>query len=148
MPNSSLEYLKTIYILNKQNKDVRVTDIANVMNCSKPNVTKHLNALKENKLIEYETYGKITITDLGIEKSKQLLEEDDIIYLLLKNIIGIENDNLKSDASKIKNVISKETLDELYDYVRVKLGINNLKCNFDIKSEKCRKCIIDEEVKI
>ena len=33
MPNSSLEYLKTIYILNKQNKDVRVTDIANVMNC-------------------------------------------------------------------------------------------------------------------
>ena len=147
MSSSSLEYLKTIYILSKQNNDVRVTDIASIMNCSKPNVTKHLNSLKENKLIEYESYGKIILTEEGLETSKKLLEEDDIIYLLLRDVIGLNNDNLKSDASKIKSVISKETLDGLYDYVFIKLGLNNLTCNFNIKSEKCRNCIIDKEVK-
>jgi len=146
MSNSSLEYLKIIYLLEKENKEVRVTDIAKKMNCSKPNVTKHLNILKELELIEYETYGKIHITNLGIEKAKTILEEDDVIYLLLKNILCINSNNLEEEASRIKSVISKNTYDSIYKYVTIKLGLNNLKCNFSIKSEKCRKCIIDKEV--
>ncbi len=35
------EYLKTMYVLQKQNGNIRVTDIANKMNCSKPSVNKH-----------------------------------------------------------------------------------------------------------
>ena len=142
MSKSSLEYLKNIYILYKQNSILRVTDIASTMKCSKPNVVKHLNVLKDKGLIEYETYGKISITDEGIKISKEILEEDDVIYLLLRNVIGIDNDNLKDDASKIKNSISKETYDELYEYVISKLGLNSLSCNFNMKNEKCRKCII------
>jgi len=143
MSKSSLEYLKNIYILYKQNNFVRVTDLANTMNCSKPNVTKHLNILKENSLIEYEVYGKVSITEKGIEIAKNLLEEEDVIYLLLKNVIGIDNNHLRDDSSKIKNSISKDTYEELYKYVISKLGLNNLSCNFNIKNEKCRKCIID-----
>ena len=30
------EYLKTMYVLKKQNGNIRVTDIANKMNCSTP----------------------------------------------------------------------------------------------------------------
>ena len=56
------EYLKTMYILEKQNGDIRVTDIAKKMNCSKPSVNKALNNLKDNNLINYETYGKIELT--------------------------------------------------------------------------------------
>ena len=40
------EYLKTMYILKKQNGNIRVTDIANKMNCSKPSVNKAINNLK------------------------------------------------------------------------------------------------------
>ena len=38
------EYLKTMYVLNKQNGKIRVTDIAEKMNCSKPGVTKAINS--------------------------------------------------------------------------------------------------------
>jgi len=48
------EYLKTMYILKKQKGDIRVTDIANKMNCSKPSVNKAINNLKDNNLINYE----------------------------------------------------------------------------------------------
>ena len=46
---STEEYLKTMYVLLKQKGNIRVTDIAKKMNCSKPSVTKQLNILKENK---------------------------------------------------------------------------------------------------
>ncbi len=136
------EYLKTIYVLYKDNKDIRVTDIANKMNCSKPSVTKQLNILTKYGYIIYESYGRIELTDSGINRAKDILEEDDIIYLLLNNILGINNDNLEYDASRIKSVISKETLDSITNYVYIKLGLNKLKCSFNIKDEKCRECVI------
>ena len=46
---ASEEYLKTMYVLKKQNGNIRVTDIANKMNCTKPSVNKALNNLKEEK---------------------------------------------------------------------------------------------------
>lgn len=60
---SQEEYLKNIYILKRQNGNIRVTDIANKMNCTKPSVNKAINNLKENGLINYESYGTIELTE-------------------------------------------------------------------------------------
>ena len=46
---STEEYLKTMYVLLKQKGNIRVTDIAKKMNCSKPSVTKQLNLFKNFK---------------------------------------------------------------------------------------------------
>ena len=56
------EYLKTMYILKKQNGNIRVTDIANKMKCTKPSVNKAINNLKENGFLNYESYGQIELT--------------------------------------------------------------------------------------
>ena len=56
------EYLKTMYVLKKQNGNVRVTDIANKMNCTKPSVNKALYNLKDNGLVNYESDGTIELT--------------------------------------------------------------------------------------
>ena len=78
MVSKSLEeYLKTMYILKKQNGDIRVTDIANKMNCSKASVNKAIHNLKENKLINYETYGTIELTKEGEQLAKKILEAYD-----------------------------------------------------------------------
>ena len=47
---SQEEYLKTIYVLKKQEGNVRVTDIAKKMHCSKPGVNKALHYLKDNRI--------------------------------------------------------------------------------------------------
>lgn len=57
------EYLKTIYILKKQNGNIRVTDIANKMNCTKPSVNKAINNLTDNGFLNYESYGTIELTE-------------------------------------------------------------------------------------
>lgn len=56
------EYLKTIYVLKKQNGDVRVTDIAKAMDCTKPSVNKAIHNLKDNGYLNYEAYGEIELT--------------------------------------------------------------------------------------
>lgn len=59
---SQEEYLKTMYVLIKQNGSVRVTDIAKKMNCTKPSVNKALYNLKDHGLVNYESYGTIELT--------------------------------------------------------------------------------------
>ena len=81
------EYIKTMYVLKKQNGNIRVTDIADKMNCSKPSVNKALNNLKTTGLVHYETYGTIELTPDGEELAKKLLEAYDIVYLFLKDVV-------------------------------------------------------------
>lgn len=138
--NALEEYLKNMYILKKQNNEIRVTDIANKMNCSKPSVNKALNNLKEEKLINYETYGKIELTKEGENLAKKILEAYDIVYVFLKDVLELNKSQAEEDAEKIKLTVSDKTLNELAKYVHKVLDFNNLDCGYDINNEKCRVC--------
>ncbi len=141
MISSSLEeYLKNMYILQKQNNEIRVTDIANKMNCSKPSVNKALNNLKEEKLINYETYGKIELTKEGENLAKKILAAYDIGYVFLKDVLGLAEERACSEAEKLKSVLEDKTINSLAKYVHRVLDFNNLECDYDINKEKCRCC--------
>ena len=126
------EYLKTIYILKKQNGDIRVTDIANKMNCSKPSVNKAINNLKDNNLINYESYGTIELTIDGENLAKKILEAYDIGYVFLKEVLGLNEESARSEAEKLKSVLEDNTINNLAKYVHKVLDFNNLDCDYDI----------------
>lgn len=134
------EYLKTMYLLKKQNGNIRVTDVALKMDCTKPSVNKALNILKENKLVNYETYGTIELTDEGENLAKKILEAYDIVYLFLKDVLNLEEEKAKLEAEKIKTNLSDDTINKLARYVHNELGLSSLNCNYDINKEKCREC--------
>ena len=134
------EYLKTMYVLKKQNGNIRVTDIANKMECTKPSVNKALNNLKEEKLINYETYGTIELTEDGENLAQKILETYDIVYVFLKDVLNLEEKEAESEAEKIKLAISDKTINKLAKYVHKELGLTNLDCDYDINKEKCRCC--------
>ena len=135
------EYLKVMYILKKQTGDIRVTDIANKMNCSKAGVNKAINNLKENKLVNYETYGDIELTEEGEKLAKKIIEAYDIMYVFLKDVIGIDEKLASEDAEKIKSSVSDTTLNEIARYIHKALDLNDLSCGYDINKEKCRSCV-------
>ena len=135
------EYLKTMYILKKQNGNIRVTDIAEKMECTKPSVNKAINNLKEKELINYETYGTIELTEKGENLAKKILEAYDIIYVFLKEVLNLDDESAKTEAEKIKSVATDKTINKLAKYVHEVLGLSNLNCNYDINQEKCRNCI-------
>lgn len=139
------EYLKTIYVLQVKTNEIRVTDIANQMNCSKPSVNKAINNLKEKGLLNYETYGKIELTQSGEDLAKKILEAYDIVYVFLKDVLGLDEENAKSEAEKIKSTMEDNTINKLAKYVHKVLNLNDLNCNYDIAQERCRKCIRRKE---
>ena len=104
------EYLKTIYILKKQNGNIRVTDIANKMNCTKASVNKAINNLKDNNLVNYESYGKIELTEEGEDLAKKILEAYDIVYIFLREVLNLEEDEAKSEAESIKAAVNDNTI--------------------------------------
>ena len=144
---SSEEYIKNMYILKKQNGKIRVTDIAKKMKCSKPSVNKAINILKEEKLINYETYGTIELTKQGENLAKKILEAYDITYLFMKDVLNLDEEEAKSEAEKIKYTISDNTINKLAKYVHNALGLKSLNCNYDINNEQCRSCIKRTDVK-
>ncbi len=138
--NSLEEYLKNMYILKKQNNEIRVTDIANKMNCSKPSVNKALNNLKEESLINYEIYGKIELTQEGENLAKKILAAYDIGYVFFKDVLGLDEESACKEAEKVKSVLEDDTINNLAKYVHKVLDFNNLECDYDINNEKCRLC--------
>ena len=48
MTDSQEEYLKTIYLLKRNDKKVRITDIANKLSFKKPSVTKGIKTFLLN----------------------------------------------------------------------------------------------------
>ena len=134
------EYVKNMYILKKQNGNIRVTDIANKMNCTKPSVNKAINNLKDNGIVNYESYGTIELTKEGEELAKKILETYDIVYLFLKEVLNLSQEEAEQEAEKIKMVINDNTVNELAKYVHKELGLNNLDCGYDINRERCREC--------
>ena len=111
------------------------------MNCSKPSVNKAINNLKENGLVNYESYGKIELTEEGEELAKKILEAYDIVYLFLKDVLNLEEDEAKKEAEKIKLAINDATINKLAQYVHKVLDLNDLNCGYDINKEKCRSCM-------
>ena len=137
---SQEEYLKTIYIVQKQDKQPRVTNIAKKMNCTKASVNKSLKILTEQKLINYEPYGKIELTEEGIQLAKKSLEANDIVYLFLKEILGEEKSIAEEEAKEIKMAMKDITLNKLAKYVHKELGLYSLDCGYDINNEHCIDC--------
>lgn len=134
------EYLKTIYIIQKQNTQPRVTNIAEKMNYSKASVNKSLKLLTSQNLINYEPYGKIELTEDGTKLAKKILEANDIVYLFLKEILGEEKNIAEEQAKEIKMVMKDTTLNKLAKYVHQELGLHSLDCGYDINNELCIDC--------
>ena len=137
---SQEDYLKAMYVLKMKNGEIRVTDIAEYMEISKPSVTKAINNMKEIALVNSKTYGKIELTQKGIDIAKKVLEAYDISYVFLKEVLGLTEEKAKKEAEKLKLTMEDETLNSLAKYVHKVLNLNDLNCNYDIAQERCRSC--------
>ena len=140
LTNSQEEYLKAIYLLSNTKSEVRVTDIANALDITKPSVNKAIKLLDQIGLINYEIYGSVSLTEDGKNNAKSILKKYDIVNIFLKEILKVDEEIAKDDAANIKSVISEETLEKLEEYIVKTLDITSLKCGCNIDNEKCRKC--------
>ena len=106
LTDSNEDYLEAILILKEKYGIVRSVDIAKLLNVSKPGVNKAMNILKENGLIEKETYGDVILTPKGLEIASKIYKKHTTIKdFLIK--LGVSEEVSDIDCCKIEHVISE-----------------------------------------
>ena len=141
LTNSQEEYLKTIYLLENNNKKVRVTDIAKKLKITKPSVNKGINVLKEIGLVNYKAYGDIMLTEKGKKLALSIIKRQDILEMFLVNVLEIQKDEAIEEAKALKHAISENTALRLNKYITEVLNLEELECGYNINNEKCRNCL-------
>ncbi|MCL2847547.1 MAG: hypothetical protein FWE13_02190 [Firmicutes bacterium] len=72
MLESGKNYIETIYVLSKNSTGVHAIDVANVLNFSKPSVTRALGILKTKGFIFVDSENHIILTEEDLKKAKDI----------------------------------------------------------------------------
>lgn len=141
MSASLEEYLRSIYILIAKHTYARVTDIAEELGYSKPSVNRALKVLKQDGYITYENYGDITLTVNGNKLAEDIVKRYNILKAFLVEVLEIDTDTAEIEARNMKHSISSDTISKLEKYIKTIIDVENLKCDYNPHSSKCRTCL-------
>lgn len=120
LTDSLEDYLEAIYMLERSNPKVRITDIAAKLKLSKPSVNKAINLLKNSGLVGHEKYGNIVLTDEGRKIAKEIYYMHNTLKEFLINELNIDPEIAEYEACGIEHVISKDSLNKLVKYSKKK----------------------------
>ncbi|NMA66622.1 MAG: DtxR family transcriptional regulator [Clostridiaceae bacterium] len=101
------DYLEMIYRYSLDQDYIRINQLAEKLNVRASSATRMVQKLGELKLLKYEKYGIITLTEKGKEMGKFLLDRHITIEAFLKNI-GSKNKLYETEL--IEHNISMDTL--------------------------------------
>ncbi len=107
------DYLEAILVLEKDNTQVRMSDIAKHLNVSKPSVNKAMNILKEAGYILQQRYGTILLTDSGREYAQKVYGRHLLFKRFFIEILNVDESVAEEDACHMEHCISDETMQKL-----------------------------------
>ena len=86
-------YLKAIWYIREQGKDVKVSSIAKLLNVKQPSVVQMLHKLNEANLVEYSKERNIVkLTPRGEEIGKQMIRNARLLEVLMRDALKIDID--------------------------------------------------------
>ncbi|MEA3358110.1 MAG: metal-dependent transcriptional regulator [Thermodesulfobacteriota bacterium] len=116
------DYLEVIYNLAREKRAVRVKDIAKRLGVKMPTVTSMLKGLNEKKLIDYEKYEYIELTEKGSNVGQEIDRRHQIFREFLTDILKIDYKQADEDACKMEHAVSPTTINAFVDIMEF---INN-----------------------
>lgn len=117
--SSSLEdYLECVYNRINANGSVKAIEISKELNVSRASVTEALNKLAKKEYINYGRYEMISITDLGTQKAKEIINKHNIVQSFFEDILGIENQEATETACRIEHIITENVLNKLSEFTK------------------------------
>jgi|AGTN01.3.fsa_nt_gi Mn-dependent transcriptional regulator len=111
------DYLEAIYNVQNKKGYVRVRDLSFALSVSAPSVTEMLKKLVTLRLITYEKYGGITLTEKGALIGRAVKDRHDTLVGLLR-LAGVPDEIADKDACVMEHHLSPETLDRLKKLVQ------------------------------
>ena len=116
--SSSLEdYLEAIYNLAGENNITRSKDIAENLGVSRASVTGALRALKEKKLVNYEPYTYISLTESGKRAASEVAQKHKILKSFFIEILNVKKETAQQAACQAEHALGPDIIDKLLSFV-------------------------------
>lgn len=114
---SEEDYLEALYLLQRDNKVVRVKDVAEALDVKMPSVVYAMRSLIEKGLAGQEKYGHIELTKKGEKAGKDVYDRHKLLFTFFHEILGLENGIAEEDACSMEHFLSPETRERLLKIV-------------------------------
>ena len=114
--SSEEDYLKTIALLGKESKVIRVTDIAKMLKIKAPSVTEALTKLSKAGLVTHEKYGGVELTAKGARIARDINRRHEVLRRFLSEILNVHSDIAEQDAYGMEP-LSEVSLDRMAKFV-------------------------------
>ena len=111
------EYMELFYKLDRDGETIRTKKIAEALKTTKGNVSQALTKLKKEKLITYEPYQEIKITNKGRGIGKKILNNHETVEKFLINCLNISVKQAHKEACKIEHAVSEDTVNKLHKFM-------------------------------
>ena len=111
------DYIEEIYIAHLNNIPLKAAELARKLKVSRASVSEALTKLVIQKLINYNRYEVIRLTDLGVNAGKEVYDKHHTIAVFFENILGIDKKEASENACKIEHIISKSILEKMRCFI-------------------------------
>lgn len=109
-------YLKALFQLIHENRlksEAGTNELAMHLGLKPATVNDMLKKLKEKKLIDYEKYGKISLTKLGTKAGVEVLRKHRLWETFLYQKLGFTWDEVHQVAEQLEHIQSQKLIDSL-----------------------------------
>lgn len=120
LSESEQDYIKTIYKLQNRQDSKSVVNtnlLAEKLNVAAASVTNMVKNLAKLKLLSYEPYKGVTLTDEGEKIALEILRHHRLIELYLAKALHVPWDQVHDEAEKWEHVISEDIEDRMAEYL-------------------------------
>lgn len=114
---SQEDYLKSIYIISKQNRGgwVSNSEIADLLDVKPSSVTNMLYKLRDLGLIKWDPRKSIRLTEKGKKRAEIILKRYHALNDFFRNILDLhDEDTINELCCKIEHHLNKEAYNALF----------------------------------
>lgn len=115
-------YLKALFNIANEVGEVNVTELSKRLEIKMPTVTSMMKKLSEKKLVHYESYKPLQLTDKGKKEAGLIVRKHRLteMYLVDKMKLGWEDvHDIAEQIEHIQSPVFFEKMDELLGYPKI-----------------------------
>lgn len=106
-------YLKALFYLTAERGEVNVNDLSKHLGIQMPTATSMMKKLGEKKLVQYESYKPIKLSEKGKKEASLIIRKHRLTEMFLVEKMGFGWENVHPIAEQVEHVDSPDFFDRM-----------------------------------
>jgi len=106
-------YLKALFALATATGEVSVNDLSRHLNIKMPTVTSMMKKLAQKKLVHYESYKPIKLTEKGRREAGAIIRKHRLTEMFLVQVMGFGWEEVHEIAEQIEHIQAPELFEKM-----------------------------------